>query len=149
MKYADLLPNRQMRLRFQLGQDARLERQHRAHALQYAYARIKSIFRKAERKHHLSAFPHQPGQPAEPSALAKYPLNFGGALKPLRMNTGPNFVSVKPICLNSPAISSFYEKCPVLKRDASEVRASRLLCDRSPPARSKGLVPRHRVVEQM
>ncbi|GGR40523.1 arginine--tRNA ligase [Actinoplanes ianthinogenes] len=87
--------------------------------LQYAYARVRSLFRKAA---------HGPGpisvtEPAE-RALALALLGFEPAVTAAAALGEPHRLAVYLHDLAS-VFSGFYEKCPVL-RSAPEVRASRL-----------------------
>ena len=150
VKYADLLPNRQSDYVFSWDKMLALSG-NTAPYLQYAYARIKSIFRKAEKE----GISYQPSpislsQPAE-LALAKYLLNFGGALEAAADEYRPNFVCTYLFELAS-HFTSFYENCPVLKTETPpEVRASRLaLCDLTARTLKQGLeILGIEVVEQM
>lgn len=138
VKYADLLPNRQSDYVFSWDKMLALSG-NTAPYLQYAYARIKSIFRKAEKE----GISHQPNaislsQPAE-LALAKHLLNFGGVLEAAADEYRPNFVCTYLFELAG-QFTSFYENCPVLKAESTEVRASRLaLCDLTARVLKQGL----------
>lgn len=137
VKYADLLPNRQSDYVFSWDKMLALSG-NTAPYLQYAYARIRSIFRKAEPE----AVSLQPSalslnQLAE-LTLAKHLLNFGVVLEAASDEYRPNF-----ICnyLHELAghFTAFYENCPVLKAEAAE-RASRLvLCDLTARVLNQGL----------
>ena len=104
--------------------------------LQYVYARIRSIFRKAEAKPDLSATVKLE-TPFELS-LAKHMLRLGEIidlasreLKPLHLCTYLYDLATK--------FSSFYENCPVLQAD-SATRASRLvLCEATARTMALGL----------
>jgi arginyl-tRNA synthetase len=138
VKYADLLPNRQSDYIFSWDKMLALSG-NTAPYLQYAYARIKSIFRKAEKE----GVSYQPsalslGQPAE-LALAKHLLNFGGVLEAAADEYRPNFICTYLFELAG-HFTSFYENCPVLKADSAAVRASRLaLCDLTARVLKQGL----------
>ena len=104
--------------------------------LQYAYARIKSIFRKAEGTSNSDKsrvnIEHRTSNielaTAEEIALAKLLLNFGLTLEAVAEEYGPNFLCNYLYELAG-QFTSFYENCPVLKADDA-ARASRLaLCD--------------------
>jgi arginyl-tRNA synthetase len=127
IKYADLLPNRQSDYVFSWDKMLALHG-NTAPYLQYAYARIRSIFRKGEldpgsvgqasaRVVHLSA-------PQELS-LAKQLLNFGLILEAVADEYRPNFLCNYLYDLAG-HFTAFYENCPVLKSEP-EQRASRLL----------------------
>jgi arginyl-tRNA synthetase len=149
VKYADLLPNRQSDYVFSWDKMLALSG-NTAPYLQYAYARIKSIFRKAEKE----GVSYQPSalslsQPAE-LALAKHLLNFGGVLEAAADEYRPNFICTYLFELAG-HFTSFYENCPVLKAESVEVRASRLaLCDLTARVLKQGLeVLGIEVLEQM
>ena len=129
VKYADLLPNRQTDYVFSWDRMLALQG-NTAPYLQYAYARIRSIFRKgseggavtlpAATQLALNA-PHE-------LALAKHLLRFGLVLEAVADDYRPNFLCNYLYELAG-LFAGFYENCPVLKAEASE-RASRLaLCD--------------------
>jgi arginyl-tRNA synthetase len=145
VKYADLLPNRQSDYVFSWDKMLALQG-NTAPYLQYAYARIQSIFRKAEG--------HAP--PAEivlaapeELALAKHLLNFGLTLEAVADEHRPNFLCNYLFELAG-KFTSFYENCPVLKAEAA-TRASRLaLCDLTARVLKQGLDTLGiEVVEQM
>ena len=149
VKYADLLPNRQSDYVFSWDKMLALSG-NTAPYLQYAYARIRSIFRKAEAG-------AEPGprnsdlRLAEPQeiALAKHLLTFGLTLEAVIEEYRPNFLCNYLYDLAG-RFTSFYEACPVLKAEPA-VRASRLvLCDLTARVLKQGLeVLGIAVVEQM
>jgi arginyl-tRNA synthetase len=146
VKYADLLPNRQSDYVFSWDKMLALQG-NTAPYLQYAYARIRSIFRKAGSdgisgaKVNLSA--------PEEIALAKLLLAFGLALQGVADEYRPNFLCNYLYDLAS-HFSRFFENCPVLKAE-SDMRNSRLvLCDLTARVLKQGLeVLGIQVVEQM
>jgi arginyl-tRNA synthetase len=149
VKYADLLPNRQSDYVFSWDRMLALSG-NTAPYLQYAYARIQSIFRKAEGtsniQHptsniHLAAL--------EEIALARHLLNFGLALEAAAEEYRPNFICNYLYDLAG-HFTRFYENCPVLKAETA-ARASRLaLCDLTARVLQQGLdVLGIEVVEQM
>ena len=149
VKYADLSPNRQSDYVFSWDKMLALSG-NTAPYLQYAYARIKSIFRKAGD----SSINYQQSTinllaPQE-QALAKHLLNFGLVLEAAADEYRPNFICTYLFELAG-HFTSFYENCPVLKADSAEVRASRLLlCDLTARVLKQGLeVLGIEVVEQM
>ena len=104
--------------------------------LLYAYARIKSIFRKAEageRKEQIAlAAP-------EELALAKHLLTFGLTLEAMAEEHRPNYLCNFLFELAG-KFTSFYENCPVLKAENDSVRDSRLaLCDLTARVLKQGL----------
>ncbi len=149
VKYADLLPNRQSDYIFSWDKMLALSG-NTAPYLQYAYARIKSIFRKVEAE----ALRPQPSalslnQPEE-LALAKHLLNFGLVLEAAADEYRPNFICTYLFELAG-YFASFYENCPVLKAEAADIRASRLLlCGLTAQVLKQGLeILGIEVVEQM
>jgi arginyl-tRNA synthetase len=127
VKYADLLPNRQSDYVFSWDKMLALQG-NTAPYLQYAYTRIKSIFRKSEADlspvtRHVSLALSAP----EEIALARHLLNFGLTLEAVAEEYRPNFLCNFLYELAG-KFTSFYENCPVLKADDA-TRASRLaLC---------------------
>jgi arginyl-tRNA synthetase len=138
VKYADLLPNRQSDYIFSWDKMLAFSG-NTAPYLQYAYARIKSIFRKADSSAgcgvrsaelHLAA--------PEELKLAKHLLNFGLVLEAAADEYRPNFICNYLYELAG-YFTSFYENCPVLKAEPVE-RASRLaLCDLTARVLKQGL----------
>ncbi len=125
VKYADLQPNRQSDYVFSWDKMLALQG-NTAPYLQYAYTRIKSIFRKAE-SINLQLSNINLLAPEE-IALAKHLLNFGLTLEAVAEEYRPNFLCNYLFEL-AVHFSRFFENCPVLKADAA-TRASRLaLCD--------------------
>ncbi len=135
VKYADLLPNRQSDYVFSWDKMLALQG-NTAPYLQYAFARIKSIFRKSE------SINHQPSTinllAPEEIALAKHLLNFGLTFEAVAEEYRPNFLCNYLFELAG-KFTSFYENCPVLKAD-DVTRDSRLaLCDLTARVLSRGL----------
>ena len=139
VKYADLLPNRQSDYVFSWDKMLALNG-NTAPYLQYAYARIKSIFRKGNvgQASCLSPSPEKEKSDTgetpillsdvEEIALAKHLLNFGLTLEAVAEEYRPNFLCNYLFELAG-KFTAFYENCPVLKADDT-TRASRLaLCD--------------------
>jgi arginyl-tRNA synthetase len=127
VKYADLLPNRQNDYVFSWNKMLTLQG-NTAPYLQYAYARVRSIFRKSE----TSNIEHRTSNieltAPEEFALAKHLLNFGLTLEAVAEEFRPNFLCNYLFELAG-KFTSFYENCPVLKAEAT-ARATRLvLCD--------------------
>ena len=148
VKYADLLPNRQSDYEFSWDKMLALQG-NTAPYLQYAYTRIRSIFRKSE----TSNIEHRKSNielaAPEEIALAKHLLNFGLTLEAVAEEYRPNFLCNYLFELAG-KFTSFYENCPVLKA-AEGVRDSRLaLCDLTARVLKQGLeVLGIEVVEQM
>ncbi len=149
VKYADLLPNRQSDYIFSWDKMLALTG-NTAPYLQYAYARIRSIFRKAQ----IESARSQPQAPLTLSApreivLAKHLLDFGLTLEAVADEFRPNFLCNYLFELAG-KFTAFYENCPVLKAEEM-TRASRLvLCDLTARVLKQGLdVLGIEVVEQM
>jgi arginyl-tRNA synthetase len=150
VKYADLLPNRQSDYIFSWDKMLALQG-NTAPYLQYAYARIKSIFRKSEME---SAIRNPQSAIAlaapEELSLAKHLLNFGITLEAVADELRPNYLCNYLFELAG-KFTSFYENCPVLKADSKAARDSRLeLCDLTARVLKQGLETLGiEVVEQM
>lgn len=138
IKYADLLPNRQSDYVFSWDKMLALSG-NTAPYLQYAYARIQSLFRKAGlTRESLMEAPIQLTQSAE-LTLAKHLLRFGLTLEAAASECRPNFICSYLYELAG-AFTSFYENCPVLKAESAAVQASRLqLCDLTARVLKQGL----------
>jgi arginyl-tRNA synthetase len=149
VKYADLLPNRQSDYIFSWDKMLALQG-NTAPYLQYAYARIKSIFRKTEAGDFKSGISNFKLETTEEFALAKHLLNFGLTLEAVAEEYRPNFLCNYLYELAG-KFTSFYENCPVLKADDAATRDSRLaLCDLTARVLKQGLdVLGIEVVEQM
>jgi arginyl-tRNA synthetase len=137
VKYADLLPNRQSDYVFSWDKMLALNG-NTAPYLQYAYARIRSIFRKGGSVEGAPT-PDISGLNApEETALAKHLLNFGIVLEAAAEDYRPNFLCNYLYELAG-HFTRFYENCPVLKAEG-ETRASRLaLCDLTARVLRQGL----------
>lgn len=140
VKYADLLPNRQTDYVFSWDKMLALNG-NTAPYLQYAYARIRSIFRKADAL--ASAGSPTPGTltltAPEELALAKHMLNFGLVLEAMTEEYRPNFLCNYLYELAG-KFTALYENCPVLKAPSPEARASRLaLCELTSRVLRQGL----------
>jgi len=135
VKYADLLPNRQSDYIFSWDKMLALQG-NTAPYLVYAYARIQSIFRKAESgKRNAEIKLAAP----EEQTLAKHLLNFGITLEAVGEEFRPNYLCNYLFELAG-KFTSFYENCPVLKADDAATRDSRLaLCDLTARVLKQGL----------
>ena len=139
VKYADLSPNRQSDYVFSWDKMLALNG-NTAPYLQYAYARIQSIFRKGNIQP--SAATMAPGaltlSAPEELALAKHLLNFGLTLEAAADDYRPNFLCNYLYDLAG-RFTGFYENCPVLKSEGP-TRDSRLtLCDLTGKVLKRGL----------
>ena len=148
VKYADLLPNRQSDYVFSWDKMLALQG-NTAPYLQYAYARIKSIFRKQENPESRIQNPELKLAAPEEIVLAKHLLNFGLTLEAVAEEYRPNFLCNFLFELAG-KFTAFYENCPVLKAEGA-VRESRLaLCDLTARVLKQGLdVLGIETVEQM
>ena len=157
VKYADLLPNRQSDYVFSWDKMLALQG-NTAPYLQYAYARIKSIFRKLGETSNSDKsrvnIQHSTSNiqlaKEEEIALARHLLNFGLSLEAVAEEYRPNFLCNYLYELAG-KFTSFYENCPVLKAEDAATRDSRLaLCDLTARVLKQGLdVLGIEVVEQM
>ena len=120
IKYADLLPNRQTDYVFSWDKMLALNG-NTAPYLQYAYTRIRSIFRKGEVSETGGAI--KLVEPAE-LALAKHLLNIGLVLEAVAEEYRPNFLCNYLYELAG-YFTAFYEACPILKAEPA-IRSSRL-----------------------
>ena len=139
VKYADLLPNRQSDYIFSWDKMLALQG-NTAPYLVYAYARIKSIFRKAAETFNIqhSTLNIQLVAPEE-LTLAKHLLNFGITLVAVAEELRPNYLCNYLFELAG-KFTSFYENCPVLKAEDAAARDSRLaLCDLTARVLKQGL----------
>jgi arginyl-tRNA synthetase len=148
VKYADLLPNRQSDYVFSWDRMLALSG-NTAPYLQYAYTRIRSIFRKSDvgQASRLSPtslpFQSETGatpvlQAPEEIALAKQLLNFGLVLEAVAEEYRPNYLCNYLYELAG-GFTRFYETCPVLKAEEPQ-RSSRLaLCDLTARVLQQGL----------
>lgn len=109
VKYADLLPNRQSDYVFSWNKLLALDG-NTAPYLQYAIARIRSIFRKAGVEGAAKDSPVQLAAPEE-LVLARHLLNFGLALEAVAEEYRPNFLCNYLYELGG-KFTGFYESCP-------------------------------------
>jgi len=138
VKYADLLPNRQTDYVFSWEKMLALQG-NTAPYLLYAYARIRSIFRKGQetlnierRKSNIEFI-----EPEE-IALAKHLLNFGLTLEAVVVDFRPNFLCNYLYELAA-KFTGFYEKCPVLKSEGVTRESRLILCDLTAKVLKQGL----------
>jgi arginyl-tRNA synthetase len=139
VKYADLLPNRQSDYVFNWDKILSFEGNTAVYLL-YAYARIRSIFRKAQKEGLDSRTPEASitFQSAQEERLSKHLLNFGLVLEAVAAEYRPNFLSNYLYELAG-HFTGFFENCPVLRSEPAH-RASRLmLCDLTARVLKEGL----------
>jgi arginyl-tRNA synthetase len=140
LKYADLSQNRTSDYTFSYDKMLAMNG-NTATYMQYAYARVRSIFRrggidaaalrKSGAKITLSA-------PAE-RALAVELLRFAAALEDVIADYRPNQLTTYLFALAG-RYSTFFDQCPVLKAETEELRNSRLLlCDLTARTLKQGL----------
>ena len=129
VKYADLLPNRQSDYVFSWDKMLALNG-NTAPYLQYAYARIRSIFRKGQLAEG-SAVDRAALirlEASEEVALGKHLLNFGYELERVVEEYRPNYLCNYLYDLAG-HFARFYEACPVLKAAAAEHASRVALCE--------------------
>ncbi|MBK7998303.1 MAG: arginine--tRNA ligase [Verrucomicrobia bacterium] len=138
VKYADLLPNRQSDYVFSWDKMLAMNG-NTAPYLQYAYARIRSIFRKADEAGDWRAAMSsiQLNAPEE-IGMARHLLNFGLALEAVGDECRPNFLCNYLYELAG-YFATFYEACPVLKAEGTERATRLLLCELTARVLKQGL----------
>jgi arginyl-tRNA synthetase len=140
VKYADLSQNRTTDYVFSWDKMLAMDG-NTATYMQYAYARVRSIFRKgAEDEQATRQHPPQPYlQKPEERALALQLLRLGEALENAAAEYKPNVITAYLWDL-AKTYSGFYQNCPVLKADTPVLRQGRLfLCDLTARAIQLGL----------
>jgi arginyl-tRNA synthetase len=137
IKYSDLLPNRQSDYVFSWEKMLALNG-NTAVYLQYAYTRVRSIFRKAEESIAEKREAIFELKSADELALAKHLLNFGLVLEAVAEDYRPNYLCNYLYELAG-HFARFYESSPVLKAEPQE-KADRLaLCDLTGKVLKQGL----------
>jgi arginyl-tRNA synthetase len=140
LKYADLSQNRTSDYEFSYDKMLAMNGNTGTY-MQYAYARVRSIFRKGEvnvDKLRSSSASIQLGTPAE-RALGLELLRFSEALDLTLKDYRPNQLTSYLFDL-AKCFSTFFEECPVLKAEPPSLRQSRLmLCDLTARSIKKGL----------
>lgn len=130
IKYADLSQNRTSDYEFSYDKMLAMSG-NTATYMQYAYARVRSIFRRGgfdAATLRASGAKIMLGTPAE-RALGVALLRFEEALELSLVDFRPNLLTTYLFDLAN-AYSTFFEQCPVLKAPSEEIRDSRLLlCD--------------------
>ncbi len=138
VKYADLLPNRHSDYVFSWDKMLALQG-NTAPYLQYAYARIRSIFRKAGDGNSKVGAADFKLEADEELALAKQLLNFGLCLEAVAAELRPNYLC-NYLQELAGKFNVFFENCPVLKAgDASRVKFRLALCDLTAQVLKQGL----------
>jgi arginyl-tRNA synthetase len=140
LKYADLSQNRESDYTFSYDKML-LMNGNTATYMQYSYARVRSIFRRAETTPAAvlaSGATVSLTQPAE-RALGIQLLRFAEALAMVETEFRPHYLTTYLFDL-AKAYSTFFENCPVLKAETAELKNSRLLlCDLTARTIAKGL----------
>ena len=137
IKYSDLAPNRQSDYVFSWEKMLALNG-NTAPYLQYAYTRVRSIFRKAEETVTAKTEPIFALKSPDELALAKHLMNFGLILEAVTDDYRPNYLCTYLYELAG-HFARFYESCPVLKAEPQE-KADRLaLCDLTGRVLKQGL----------
>ncbi|MFM8471341.1 MAG: arginine--tRNA ligase [Limisphaerales bacterium] len=138
VKYADLLPNRQSDYQFSWEKMLALQG-NTAPYLQYAYTRVRSIFRKGGDSSAVSGQRSAISLAApEELALAKQLMNFGLVLEAVADECRPNFLC-NYLYEVAGLFARFYESCPVLKSEGAERTTRLLLCDLTGRVLKQGL----------
>ena len=138
VKYSDLLPNRQSDYVFSWHKMLALNG-NTAPYLLYAYARIRSIFRKGKEAatgdRQISSI--ELTAPEE-IAVAKHLLNFGLTLEAVADEFRPNFLCnyLYELAVH---FSRFFENCPVLKSEGATRERRLLLCELTAKVLKQGL----------
>jgi len=139
VKYADLAQNRTSDYVFSWAKMLSLDG-NTAPYMQYAYARIRSIFRKGgheAEQHRADAAPIPLGTPQE-LALAKTILRFAEVLDRALEDYRPNVLAAYLYDLAG-AFTAFYDACPVIQSE-EPLRSTRLkLCDLAARVMARGL----------
>ena len=123
MKYADLSVSHDSEYVFDFDRMLALQGNTGPY-LQYAVARIRSVFRKAGTTPEARAAPVTLDQPAE-RALAVALLGFGPVVEQVGDSLEPHRLCGYLFDL-AQAFTAFYEQCPILHAPGPDVRASRL-----------------------
>ncbi len=125
LKYADLSNNRQSDYIFDWDKMLALQG-NTAPYLQYAYTRVRSIFRKVDAPSFSTV--ELLLEAPEEQTLAKHLMNYGQALEMVAQDYRPNFLCNYLFELAG-HFSRFYEACPVLKANEGERDSRLMLCE--------------------
>jgi arginyl-tRNA synthetase len=137
IKYSDLLPNRQSDYVFSWEKMLALNG-NTAPYLQYAYTRVRSIFRKAEETALEKCEPKFELKTGDELALAKHLLNFGLVLEATVDDYRPNYLCNYLYELAG-HFARFYESSPVLKAEPQEKSDRLALCELTGRVLKQGL----------
>jgi arginyl-tRNA synthetase len=136
VKYADLSPNRQSDYVFSWDKMLSLQG-NTAPYLQYAYARIRSIFRKAGTQG-IGDLDQVALKHPDEISLAKYLLTFGMTLEAVAAEHRPNYLCLYLYELAG-LFARFYESCPVLKAEGEDRNTRLVLCEMTGRVLKQGL----------
>ncbi|HEX7860790.1 MAG TPA: arginine--tRNA ligase [Verrucomicrobiae bacterium] len=137
IKYSDLAPNRQSDYVFSWEKMLALNG-NTAPYLQYAYTRVRSIFRKAAESVSTPLEPIFGLKEPDELTLAKHLVTFGLVLEAVADDYRPNYLCTYLYELAG-HFARFYENCPVLKAEPQE-KADRLaLCELTGRVLKQGL----------
>jgi len=140
VKYADLLPNRQVDYVFSWDKMLALNG-NTAPYLQYAYARIRSIFRKGDiDEESLAARYSEKMELTDPEeiALVRHLMNFGLSIQAVANEYRPNLMCNYLYELAG-LFAKFYESCPVLKAGEPQRTTRLAICQLTAKVLKQGL----------
>lgn len=140
VKYADLLPNRQVDYVFSWDKMLALNG-NTAPYLQYAYARIRSIFRKGDiDEESLAARYSEKMELTAPEeiALVRHLVNFGLSIQAVANEYRPNLMCNYLYELAG-LLAKFYESCPVLKAGEPQRTTRLAICQLTAKVLKQGL----------
>ena len=135
LKYADLSNNRQSDYVFDWDKMLALQG-NTAPYLQYAYTRVRSIFRKAEVPDWKKATIHLKNK--EELSLAMHLMDFGHTLEMVAEDYRPNYLCNYLFELAG-RFSRFYGACPVLKAEEEKQQSRLALCELTARVLREGL----------
>lgn len=140
VKYADLLPNRQVDYVFSWDKMLALNG-NTAPYLQYAYARIRSIFRKGDIDEESLAVRYSEKMELtapEEIALVRHLVNFGLSIQAVANEYRPNLMCNYLYELAG-LFAKFYESCPVLKAGEPQRTTRLAICQLTAKVLKQGL----------
>ena len=140
VKYADLLPNRQVDYVFSWDKMLALNG-NTAPYLQYAYARIRSIFRKGDIDEESLAVRYSEKMELtapEEIALVRHLMNFGLSIQAVANEYRPNLMCNYLYELAG-LFAKFYESCPVLKAGEPQRTTRLAICQLTAKVLKQGL----------
>ena len=137
IKYSDLAPNRQSDYVFSWEKMLALTG-NTAPYLQYAYTRVRSIFRKANETMTVAQEPAFALKSPDELSLAKHLMNFGLVLEAVVDDYRPNYLCTYLYELAG-HFARFYESSPVLKAEPQDMADRLSLCDLTGRVLKQGL----------